>query len=329
MLTDLEFAYPSNLVFFIPAVLAVVLFALGIMKKERIITGLNLGYTIRGKALRTMLLGAGLGLMVFALLGPQAFQGYLELTKSGLDIYVLIDTSKSMLVADIAPDRLSVAKRIVASLLDQLSGDRIGLIPFASDAYIQMPLTDDYQLVRMFLNVIDTEMISGGGSNIASAVRLAAESFKNASSADRVILILSDGEDHDQASVEAVRQIGDQQVKVFTVGIGTERGGLIPVHNDAGVVVDYLRDATGSTVVSKLEAGTLRQLAQDGNGAYYQASLDGSETAALLQDLAALKRDEYQMERVKRFKHLYQYFLGMGLVLFTLAWVLPEGRKAA
>ncbi len=95
------------------------------------------------------------------------------------------------------------------------------------------------------------------------------------------------------------------------------------------MVVDYLRDATGSTVVSKLEAGTLRQLAQDGNGAYYQASLDGSETAALLQDLAALKRDEYQMERVKRFKHLYQYFLGMGLVLFTLAWVLPEGRKAA
>lgn len=329
MLTDLEFRYPSNLVYFILAAAAVVLFLLGLRKKERIMARLNLGFIIRWKALRAVLLGAGLGLMAFALMGPQMFEGYTEVRKTGLDIYVLIDTSKSMLAADIAPDRLSVAKRIVGSLLGQLNGDRIGFIPFASDAYIQMPLTDDYQLAEMFLNVIDTEMISGGGSNLAAAIRLAADSFKRASSADKVILILSDGEDHNQASVEAVKQISDEKVRIFSVGIGTEIGGVVPVYGDTGAVVDYLKDAGGSTVISKLQANTLRQLARDANGAYYQATLDEAETAALLRDLASLKRDEYQMERIKQVRHLYQYFLGIGLLLFSLAWLMPEGRKAA
>lgn len=291
---------------------------------------LHLNSTARFKVLRAVLLGVGLSLIAVAAMGPQAFQDYVEVSKAGLDIYVLMDTSKSMLAADIAPDRLSVAKRIVGTLLDQLAGDRIGFIPFASDAYIQMPLTDDYQLARMFLNVMDTEMISGGGSNLAAAISLAADSFQRASSADKVILILSDGEDHDGASLEAVKKITDQQVKIYSVGIGTELGGVIPVYDHAGsTVIDYLKDAEGNTVISKLASGTLRQLAQDGGGVYFQAALDGAETAALIKELSALKRDEYQMERVKRFAHLYQYFLGPGLLLFALAWLLPERRSGA
>lgn len=330
MLQNLEFKYPSNLVFFVFVLAAIIFLILGLRKKEKIMARLHLNSTARFKVLRAVLLGVGLSLIAVAAMGPQAFQGYVEVSKAGLDIYVLMDTSKSMLAADIAPDRLSVAKRIVGTLLDQLAGDRIGFIPFASDAYIQMPLTDDYQLARMFLNVMDTEMISGGGSNLAAAISLAADSFQRASSADKVILILSDGEDHDGASLEAVKKITDQQVKIYSVGIGTELGGVIPVYDHAGsTVIDYLKDAEGNTVISKLASGTLRQLAQDGGGVYFQAALDGAETAALIRELSALKRDEYQMERVKRFAHLYQYFLGPGLLLFALAWLLPERRSGA
>ena len=184
-----------------------------------------------------------------------------------MDIYVLIDTSKSMLVTDIAPDRITVAKRIVENLLDNLSGDRIGFIPFASDAYIQMPLTDDYQLAKMFLDVVDTDMISGGGTNLAAAVRLANDSFKRTSSADRVIIIISDGEEHEGASLDVIRRIIDDQLKIFTIGVGSEKGGLVPVYdNDGNNIVGYMKDGKGQFVTSRLNADTLRQLASDGRG---------------------------------------------------------------
>jgi len=241
---------------------------------------------------------------------------------------VLIDTSKSMLVTDIAPDRITVAKRIVANLLDNLNGDRVGFIPFSSDAYIQLPLTDDYQLARMFLDVIDTEMISGGGTNLAAAVKLANDSFKRTSSADRVIIIISDGEEHEGASVDVLRGITDDQLKIFTIGVGTEKGGLVPVYNEAGnTIVDYIRDRNGEFVTSRLNADTLRQLAHDGRGAYFQATLQGSETAYLLGELDTLKRGEFEARSIKRFNQMFQYFLGAGLLLTALAWFLPEKRK--
>jgi Ca-activated chloride channel family protein len=330
LLTDLEWKYPLNILFLGLAIAAVVFFILAFGKKERIMAMFHAGYKARFKALRTVLLGAGLCLMVTALMGPQAFAGYAEVRKTGLDIYVLMDTSKSMLVSDIAPDRMTVAKKIVGNLLDRLEGDRIGFIPFASDAYIQMPLTDDYQLARMFLNVMDTDMIGGGGTNLAAAINLAAGSFERTSGADKVILILSDGEEHDEASLDALKNITDERVKIFAVGIGTEKGGLVPVYNDAGdAIIDYIKDADGNPVTSRLNADTLKRLAQEGRGAYYQATLQGTEMASLLEGLSGLKKEDYQVDKIRRFHPLYQYFLGPGLLLFSIAWFLPERRMAA
>ena len=330
MLTNLEFKYPSNIIFLLLAIAAVACFILAFGKKEKILAALRLGFKMRFKALRAVLLGAALVLMVIALMGPQVFRGYGEVNKTGMDIYVLVDTSKSMLVTDINPDRLTVAKRIAETLLDNLNGDRIGFIPFASAAYIQMPLTDDYQLARMFLDVMDTEMISGGGTNLAAAIKLANDSFVRSSSADRVILILSDGEEHDSSSVDALKKVKDEQVKIFTVGIGTEKGGLVPVLNNAGdKIIDYMKDEGGNPITSRLNANILEKLAKSGRGAYYQATLQGSETTALLEDLSALKRDAYEMIKIKRFQQLFQYFLGPGILLFMIAWFLPERRKTA
>jgi len=308
---------------------AVVFFVLAFRKKEKIISILNFNFKIRFKALRAIILFAGLGLMVFSLLGPQVFQGYVDLTKTGLDIYVITDTSKSMLVTDITPDRITIAKRTVENLMDGLNGDRIGFIPFAAGAYIQMPLTDDYQLARMFLDVMDTDMISGGGTNIAAALRLANDSFNRSSSADRVILILSDEEEQDGASLDVLDRIADEQLRIFTIGIGTERGGLIPVYNNAGIVVDFMKDETGNPVTSRLNADLLIELAQRGNGSYFQATLQGTEVSLLLDELSALKRDNMTVESIRRFNQIYQYFLGAGILLFIIAWLMPEGRKPA
>ena len=321
----LEFRYPINIAYIILAIAAVVLFILAFRKKEKIISMLHLDVKIQLKALRTALLGIGLGLFVFSLMGPQIFAGYREVSRYGLDIYVLMDVSKSMLVSDIQPDRLTIATRIVETLLDNLEGDRIGFIPFASDAYIQMPLTDDYRLAGMFLDVMDTDMIGGGGSNIAAAIRLAYDSFERASGADRVILLLSDGEEHDRASLEGINRINDDRLRVFTVGIGTERGGLVPIYNDAGdTIIDYFRDKSGNPVASRLDAELMKALAQHGNGAYYHATVQGTEISYLLRDLSALKRDSLDVLQIRRFTPLYQYFLAPGIFLFTLAWLLPD-----
>ena len=275
------------------------------------------------------MLFAGLGLMVFALLGPQVFEGYADVRKTGMDIYVLIDTSKSMLVSDIQPDRLTQAKRIVENLLRNLDGDRIGFIPFASDAYIQMPLTDDYQLAYMFLDVVDTDLISGGGTNLASAIKLANDSFDRTLGSNRMILILSDGEEHEGDSGEALKNITDNKVKIYTVGIGTEKGGPVPIYGDNGnTIVDYMKDENGNPVTSRLNTGTLKKLAREGDGAYYQASLQGEEISSLLADLSGLERDVQAVEKIRRLKPLYQYFLGAGILLFMIAWFMPEGRAA-
>ena len=321
--------YPAHLLFAPLAVAALILFIAAFRKKEKIIALFRLPHAVRFKALRAALLGFGLGLFIIALLGPQYLSGYTQVHKTGLDIYVLMDTSKSMLVADTEPDRLTVAKKIVDNLLDNLQGDRVGFIPFASDAYIQMPLTDDYALARMFLNVMDTDMISGGGTNLASAIRLANDSLDRSSQGDRVILILSDGEEHEGSSLDSLKAITDERTKIFTVGVGTERGGLVPVIGDGGAIYDYMRDGDGNPVTSRLHADTLKELARLGRGAYYQASAQGNEPLSLIEALADLKRDEMDIQRAAKYKHLYQYFLGAGLLMIAAAWFLPERRRDA
>ena len=329
MFSGLSFKYPNNILFIIPAALALVFFLLAFRKKGKIVRALRLDYKSSFKTLRSALLGLGLCLMVVALMGPRLFAGYMLVNKTGLDIYVLMDTSKSMLVSDIAPYRLALAKRIVSYLISGLEGDRIGFIPFASDAYIQMPLTDDYQLARMFLDVMDTDMIGGGGTNLAAAIKLAADSFKRTSSADMVILIISDGEEHEGSGLEALKAITDERIRIYTIGVGTEKGGLVPIYNKAGdTIIDYMKDGSGNPVTSRLNADILKRLSREGRGSYYQASPAGDEASALLRDLAELRRDDFKEEQIKKYTPLYQYFLGPGILLFTLAWIWPERRAA-
>lgn len=324
-----EFKYPFNIIFAVLPLACCILLFLGSRKKESILNMLNIKTVSKYRVLRFVLSFLGLALILFSLLGPQRFIGVTKVHKEGLDIYVLIDTSKSMLVEDIKPNRISRAKNIIASIIDKLEGDRIGFIPFSSAAYIQMPLTDDYQLARMFLDVIDTDMIGGGGTNIGTAIKLAQKSFNETSSGDKVIIIISDGEEHDSNSVDAIKSINDDRLKVFIIGVGTEKGGLVPDYDTEGMQkTGYKKDKNGEFVMSKLNADILKNIASARNGKYYQASLTGEEISSLTKEISSLKRDKNTEHEIRRFKQLYQYFLGPGILLFLIAYLLPERRSA-
>ncbi|TYQ16880.1 UNVERIFIED_CONTAM: Ca-activated chloride channel family protein [Acetivibrio alkalicellulosi] len=318
----LEFKYPLNILYIVIPILALILLIISYKKKESIYRVLKINTSIRFKILRNLLITFGLILIVFSLMGPQVFEGFVDLKKEGLDIYFLIDTSKSMLVTDVQPDRISRAKKIMGDIIDKLEGDRIGFIPFASDAYIQMPLTDDYPLSRMFLDVIDTNMIAGGGTNIEAAINLAYNSFERVSVSDRVIIIISDGEEHESDSQSAVKKINDEHLKIYSIGIGTQNGGLIPIYDDInGQITGYRKDASGNFVTSHLYPDILKNLAQLGNGSYYQ-----NEVGSLLNDMSSLKRDTTKTNRIRRFKDIFQPFLALGILLFITGYLLPERR---
>lgn len=324
-----EFKYPINIIYIIFPAACISLFILGYRKRERILNLLKIKTAGQFKILQTTLAILGLCLILFSLLGPQSFIGLEKVKKEGLDIYVLIDTSKSMLAEDIKPNRLSRAKNIIGSIIDNLNGDRIGFIPFSSAAYIQMPLTDDYDLAHMFLDVIDTDMIGGGGTNVGTALSLAEKSFSEASSVDRVVIVLSDGEEHNSNSVDVLKSFKDERLKVFTIGVGTEKGGLVPDYDSTGEQkTGYKKDNKGEFVISKLNSETLEKLASEGNGSYYAASLTGNEITSLVKKISTLKKDTYKTDEVRRFKQLYQFFLGPGILLFLAAYLLPERRSA-
>jgi Ca-activated chloride channel family protein len=326
-LDNIDFKYPINILFGLLIVATIIILFMGIKKKENILGYFDLKSHRGYLGVKIGLIVISLGLILIALLGPQKLTGFEEVEKKGLDIYVLIDTSKSMLVEDVAPNRIGKTQKVIEELIDELDGDRIGFIPFASDAYIQMPLTDDYEMAKMFLNVIDTDMMGGGGSDIDAAVSFAIDAFKQSEAANKIIIVLSDGENPDLSNSESLSQIEDQDMKVFTIGIGTEKGGLIPVYNEENTEVSsYKQDEDGNYVNSKLDASKLKALAAIGNGKYYHATLSGEEIDAFLTDISSLDRTTSRVEKIKEYQQLYQYFLGAGLLLLMIAMAIPERK---
>lgn len=328
-MNGLEFCNTSNFIYAVIPLACLVVMILAARKRDRIIRALKINIGIRFRILRTALMIAGMILMCIALLGPQVFVGYTDIQSEGLNIYVLIDTSKSMLVQDVEPDRITRAKRITKAVLDRLDGDRIGFIPFSSDAYIQMPLTSDYEMARMFLDVIDTNMTGTGSTDIGSAVRLAAGSFDKNLSGNRVIIILSDGEEHRTSSLDAVREIKDDKLRIYTIGIGTTEGGFVPEFDSSNtLMIGYKMDSNLETVVSRLRPELLKKLAAAGNGAYWQATADGVEADHLAREISKLKRDAIEVKRIRNYEQVYQYFLGAGLLFVLASYLLPERRTA-
>ncbi len=273
----------------------------------------------------------GLGLLLFGLALAQPQCGTKsELTKRrGIDVVVVLDASKSMLARDVQPSRLERAKLELTTLLDELKGDRVGLVAFAGDAFVQSPLTSDYSAVKLFLRAVDPEQMPQGGSNIGDALILARQVLENADrgAKERVVVLLSDGEDLVGQVDEAVASLKEANVQVLTVGVGSEQGEPIPVYNRRGEFVDYKKDSSGETVITRMDRGGLTAIAEATGGAFYYQPR-GVAMAQVLERIEQMQKSELESRVTVRYDERFQVFAVPGLVMLVLGMLLlPSARR--
>lgn len=278
--------------------------------------------------LKVALEALGLCLFAVALAQPQCGSRTELARRRGIDLVVAVDASKSMLARDVAPDRLDRAKLELNALLDSLKGDRVGIVAFAGDAYVQCPLTSDYAAAKLFLKAVDPDQMQQGGTNIGAALALAQSMLESADrgAKDRVVVLLSDGEDLSGEEMEAAESLHAAGIKVYAVGIGSDAGEPIPELGKSGEVLGYKKDSQGNTVLSRLDRAGLEAVAQlTGGEFFYQPH------GVAVQEVAAridrLQKSELESRLTVRWDERFQVFLAPGLLLLALGLLVPGRRR--
>ena len=270
---------------------------------------------------RMVLFCLGFLFFVLGLARPQTGAKLSERKTKGAEIIVALDVSNSMLAQDYSPNRLERAKLAISRLTDMLQEDRIGLVIFAGTSFVQLPVTTDYVSAKMFLNSIDTGSIPIQGTAIGDAIRLSIKSFSAQSEKSRVIIVISDGENHEDDPVEAARQAAEFGIKVYTIGVGSAEGQPIPVEGGS-----LLRDQQGEIVVTKLDEKTLREIARAGNGAYIHAGNEEFGLNPIVQDIRRLEDEEFGSIVFEEYDEQYMYFFGIALLLFVIEMLIGERK---
>jgi Ca-activated chloride channel family protein len=277
----------------------------------------------RAKAALT--LGAAT-LALLALARPQ-FGSRVETVRSvGQDIVVAVDLSQSMMAEDVAPNRLERARLAILRLMGQLDGDRIGLVAFAGDAFVQSPLTVDYSAAALFLGAMDPSMMPVQGTDLGAALRVSLDALEGARES-RVLVVITDGEDHEGDFGAQMERAGQAGVRIHTVGIGSAEGVPIPQFDDEGRPNGFLRDEDGSVVTTRLDEGTLRSVAEATGGRYVRVAAGGTAFDDLVDELARAKGEALDAQQITQFEEQYQIFLGLALVLLLVERLIPERRR--
>jgi Ca-activated chloride channel family protein len=281
----------------------------------------------RGQTAKTVLLLVIVTLLVTALGRPQFGSRVETVRREGQDIVIALDLSASMVAEDIAPNRLQKAKFAIADLIARLDGDRVGLVAFAGEAFVQSPLTLDYGAANLFLNAMNLDTISLQGTNLGQAIEVALDTFADTDRRHRVLVIITDGEDHEGTVDDAVERAREAGVRIYTVGIGSPEGVPIPELDAAGRPQGFRRDAEGSVVTSRLDESTLQTIATRTGGAYYRASPAGTEVTLLAEELTAGEGQQFEAEQVTLFDEQYQLFLGLALALLVAELLVSDRRR--
>ena len=296
--------------------------------QARLLPGLISGVSPTRQKVRFALLTSAVLLLIATLARPQWGFTWEESRQKGLDIVVAIDTSKSMLAEDIAPNRLARAKLAVLDLMQQAKSDRLGLVAFAGGAFLQCPLTIDDNAFRQSVEALDVNVIPQGGTALAGAITTARAAFKEGNNF-KVLVLFTDGEDNDEGALPAAEAAAKDGMKIFTIGIGTTEGELLRI-KDAKGRTDYIRDGEGNVVKSRLNESLLQQIAGATEGGFY-LPLRGAKTIDTLYEkgLAPLPKSEGQEKLVKRFHERYHWPLAAAIVLLLLEVLLPERKREA
>ena len=289
-----------------------------------LIDSLSRSVNRRGRRLVYVLWFAALAVAIFALARPQWGSEVQSVEQRGVQMMVVLDISTSMLAQDIKPDRLTRAKLEIADLLTRLKGDEVGLVLFSGASFVQFPPTFDYSTARTFVDNADPQVISREGTVLGSAIRTAVSAFDDSRAGQKVILIMTDGENHEGDPVAAAREAAQEGVVIYSMGLGSTDGGPIPVLNRRGDVIGYKQDRAGNIVQSKLDEQTLQRIAREAKGKYYRASTDGNAIEDLVDEIDSLQKasieSEFETVGIERF----QPFLLTALLALLVAELVPD-----
>lgn len=273
---------------------------------------------VRNKAI---LFTVSLALLVVAMARPQSGSKLKEAEREGVEIMVAVDVSNSMLARDFEPNRLERTKYALEKVLEGLDEDRVGVIVFAGDAYVQLPITADYLTARNFVSQISTDMVSKQGTALGSAISLAASSFTSGSGNSRIIILVTDGENHEDDPIAAAKHAADQGIKIYTIGVGTPEGAPIEIGND------FIRDSKGEIVVSKLDEKTLQEIALSSGGAYVRAGSQSMGLQEIIQRINETEKTKLAAMVFEEYDEQYQYFLSAAILLLLVEFLLLSRRN--
>ena len=277
--------------------------------------------------LKLVVLAMAVVCFCIALVNPKVGTKLETVKREGVDIVFAIDVSKSMLAEDVAPSRLEKAQQLTAQIINNLVSDRVGIIAYAGKAVPQLPITTDYAAAKMFLQNMNTDMLSSQGTAIDEAIQLSRTYFNDAEQTNRVLVIISDGEDHKDLNLGVAKAAAKEGIKIFTIGVGSEKGGAIPLKRN-GVVMRYKKNQKGETVITKLNPNTLTAIAEEANGLFIQGQNTKQVTEKIAEILNKLEKKEFEAKEFSEFKDQFQWFLGLGL-FFLILDVLFLERKTA
>lgn len=316
----MEFGNLENLIYFIFPIFSFILLIMGYEKKKKGLKFLNISNNKKINFLKIFFITTGTVLICISLLSPQKLIEEKEVERKGNSIYILMDTSRSMLTKDIYPNRIERAKTIAKNIILNLKGDKVGIIPFSDSAYIQMPLTDDYKIAENFINVIDTNLLSGGGTNIFEGLSIANKSFEETETENKIVLVISDGGDTDDKTLDFIKK---NNLKVYSVGVGTEKGSVIPDNQKSG----FIKDENGNIVVSSLNSKFLKEMSEISNGKYFEVNNLSDNTKEFIYDMETLDKSKIKDEKISIYEKYFQWFLGIGILFILIGYFLKGGTK--
>lgn len=265
--------------------------------------------------------------LILGLVNPKIGTKMETVKREGIDIVFAMDVSKSMLAEDVAPSRLEKSKQIVSQIINQLGSDRIGIVAYAGSAFPVLPITTDYGVAKMFLQSMNTGIVSSQGTSLDEAIRLSGTYFDDKSKTSKLLILISDGEDHSEGAEAAAEEANKMGMRIVTIGIGTEKGGTIPLRRN-GIVESYKRDNNNEVVITKLNPVSLETIAKATKGGY----VNGNNTKEVLdyikKTLDTIQKTEFEATQMADFQSQFQWFLGFAFVLLFLDLFLLEKKTS-
>ncbi len=324
-----------NLLFGIPLlVLAIIIYnkwkknALILFGDLKLVNKLAYSFSKTREKIKNILTILIISFLIIGISNPQIGTKMEEVTREGVDLMIAIDLSNSMMAEDIKPNRLERAKQAISKLIDNLGGDRIGLIVFAGEAYVQLPITTDYSAAKLFLSTINTQIVPTQGTEIAKAIDLSIKSFDIENGQNKAIIIITDGENHDEQAIESAKKASEIGVLVHTLGMGLSTGGPIPIYNQYGNPIDYRKDKEGKTIVSKLNEKLLIEIANAGEGTYVRANNSKSGLSKLFSEINKMEKREIGTMVFTEHKDRFQLFISVTILLLIIDLILlPRKNK--